>query len=68
MYALGKKGKTVRGEVWGLGGGRGEGHCVTDVEEGSGAGIPFILILSNFLLLLTLSHFISKLQVQRMMD
>lgn len=41
MYALGKKGKTVRGEAWGLGGGRGEGHSVTDVEKGSGAGIPF---------------------------
>ena len=64
MYALGKKGKTVRGEAWGLGRGRGEGHSVTDVEEGSGAGIP----LSNFLLLLILSDFISKLQVQRMVD
>ena len=41
VYALGKKGKTVRGEAWGLGRGRGEGHSVTDVEEGSGAGIPF---------------------------
>lgn len=44
MYALGKKGKTVKGEVWGL---EGAGHA-PDVEEGSGAGIPFIL--SNFVI------------------
>ena len=41
MYALGKMVMTVWGDAWGLGGGRGEGHSVTDVEKGSGAGIPF---------------------------
>ena len=59
----GEEGKDSKGRS--VGTGRGPGH-VPDVEEGSGAGIPFIL--SNFLLLLILSNFISKLQVQRMMD
>ena len=43
----GEEGKDSKGRS--VGTGRGPGH-VPDVEEGSGAGIPFIL--SNFLLLL----------------